>query len=298
MKSPTSLFTGLCFLPVYFIIAFSNQSCMQQGEKKERVVDTLSSAVKPAVIDQPTGGTIQPEGLPKTFISKVDSVEMVLIPYGSFIYGIKKKSRDSILKILSTANLDIFAQEFEQQKRYLRSYYIDKTEVTNAQYDKFVKATGHRPSRFKNSRIYGAPDQPVVGIGWEDAKAYAKWAGKRLPDEYEWEKAARGLDGRFWPWGNASSPENYNGKAQGYFAPVKVGSFKDGASPYGVLDMAGNVYEMTTGKWMETSYAMRGGCYLNSGAYVRTMFRWACSDEINGAEWLGFRCVMDTTMIQ
>lgn len=261
-----------------------------QGDKQSQPSDSVS-------MQGDTVAAISGGKLPEKFISGIDSSEMILIPYGNFIYGIRKKSRDSILKVLSNANLDIFEEELPLQNKFLPSYYIDKTEVTNAQYDKFVAATGHKPSRLRDSRIFGSPDKPVVGIGWADALAYAKWAGKRLPTEEEWEKAARGTDGRMWPWGNTPAPDNYNGKTQGYYAPVKVGTFKNGASPYGVLDMAGNVYEMTTGKWQVTSHTMRGGCYLNSGAYVRTMFRWATEDEINGAEWLGFRCVMDTMKI-
>jgi formylglycine-generating enzyme required for sulfatase activity len=291
MRPSKSLLTGICSIAVLLLVSFLNQSCLQQEYKKSLPSDSIS-AKDTTPVNTETGA------LPKTFISKVDSAEMILIPAGNFIYGIKKKSRDSLLKILSTPDMAVFSEELSLLKKFLPSYYIDKTEVTNAQYNKFVAATGHRQSKFQNSRIFGAPDQPVVGIGWADAKAYAIWAGKRLPTEEEWEKAARGQDGRMWPWGNTHSPEYYNGKTQGYYASVKVGSFKNGASPYGVLDMAGNVYEMTTGKWQVTSYAMRGGCYLNSGALVRTMFRWSMTDDINGAEWLGFRCVMDTSMIR
>jgi formylglycine-generating enzyme required for sulfatase activity len=239
-----------------------------------------------------------PKTLPQQVISKKDSSHMVLIPEGNFIYGIKKTERDSILNALSNAILNFFELEFPEQVKNLPSYYIDKYEVTNRQYAKFIEVSGHRTPEYWGSRLYNHPQQPVVGVGWEDAKAYAKWAGKRLPIEEEWEKAARGTDGRFWPWGNDPSGEKYNGKVQGNYSTVGVGSFPEGASPYGVMDMAGNVYEMTTGIWGSSAMAMRGGSYLNAGAYTRTMFRWAMDDEANGAPWLGFRCVMDTSMIQ
>lgn len=227
----------------------------------------------------------------KELYVKIDNSVMILVPKGEFIYGIKKDDRDRILKQLSTANFEIFKQEFNETKKYLDDYYVDKYEVTNRQYEKFVDVTGHKKSKYWNSNVFNKPKQPVVGVGWADAEKYCKWTGKRLPDEEEWEKAARGADGRIWPWGNKPTSEKYNGKAQGNNAPVDVGSYMGGASPYGVMDMAGNVYEMTTGKWSTDSRAMRGGSFLNAGALSRTMFRWAAKDEINGARWLGFRCV-------
>ncbi len=224
---------------------------------------------------------------------------MILIPAGSFIYGINIVTRDSILEALSHDKLPIFERRFPEQIKSLPSFYIDKYEVTNNQYAKFLKESGYqRKPRYLSNRLYNQPDQPAVGVSWSDAAAYARWAGKRLPTEEEWEKSARGTDGRIWPWGNEPSGKNYNGRVAGNFKPVAVGSYPKGASPYGVMDMAGNVYEMTTGVWRGNGRAMRGGSYLNTGAYTRTTFRWATSEEENGAEYLGFRCVMDTTMIK
>lgn len=236
----------------------------------------------------PVGTTLNEE----IHIEKDNSI-MVLIPKSDFIYGIKKDERDRILKELSTANFDIFKFEHSEKKKSLGNYYIDKFEVTNKQYKKFTKQTSHRKPRFWKSKVFNKPNQPVVGIGWADANKYCFWATKRLPTEEEWEKAARGTDGRIWPWGNKPSSEKYNGKGQGNNAPVDVGSYKSGASPYGVMDMAGNVYEMTTGTWVSGSKAMRGGSFLNAGALTRTMFRWAAEDEKDGARWLGFRCVKE-----
>jgi iron(II)-dependent oxidoreductase len=230
---------------------------------------------------------------PRTITWKQDGAPMVLVPAGPFVYGIGAVQRDSLLRALGTPNQPIFALEAWRQVKTLPAFYIDRYEVTNGQYQKFVVATHHRRPASWKSRLLNAPNQPVVGIGWPDARAYARWAGKRLPSEEEWEKAARGTDGRFWPWGNRPSSEYYNGRAQGSFAPVAVGSFPAGASPYGAMDMAGNVYEMTTGTWQGGLRAIRGGSYLNPSAYVRTMFRWAAHDSNSGGQWLGFRCVAD-----
>ena len=126
----------------------------------------------------------------------------------------------------------------------LKAYRIDKYLVTNAQYARFVAATGHRPpSDWKNGKIQqGALLYPVTMVNWYDAAAYAKWAGKRLPTEAEWEKAARGTDGRRWPWGNEMDPARLN-TYYNVGSATDVTTYANGVSPYGVYDMAGNVDE-------------------------------------------------------
>lgn len=261
--------------------------CFYLGCNKEKV--------KPTIIPEKVNTVFNKE-LPLEITSKKDNSSMKLIPYGSFAFGINKTERDSILQTLASLRLSIFDLEFSRQKEYLPSYYMDKFEITNKQYAKFLQETGHRKPRYWFNRLYNKPNQPVVGVSWEDADAYAKWAGKRLPSEEEWEKAARGTDGRIWPWGNIPDESKFNGKTEGNIAPVDVGSYPGGASPYGIMDMAGNVYEWTTGYWTGSDRAMRGGCYLNTSAYTRTMFRWA-TNQANGAEYLGFRCVADTAIV-
>src|SRR5262249_24276545 len=151
---------------------------------------------------------------------------------GEFTFGITASKREELLRTLANAQLVIFDSEFPEQTGSTRAYYIDKFEVTNRRYARFLADTGHRKPRYWSLKLYNEPDQPVVGVGWSDAEAYAKWAGKRLPTEEEWEKAARGTDGRIWPWGDEPSGEKYNGKSQGNFKPITVGSFPMGASPY------------------------------------------------------------------
>ena len=157
---------------------------------------------------------------------------MVPIPAGSFLMGTNSQSANDTNRPQHAVNLP--------------AYRIDKYPVTNAQYARFVAATGHRPPLdWKDGKIpQGALLRPVTMVNWFDAAAYAKWAGKRLPSEAEWEKAARGTDGRRWPWGNTMDPARLNA----YYntgATTDVDHYANGVSPYGVYDMAGNVNEWT-----------------------------------------------------
>ncbi len=230
-----------------------------------------------------------------TFTSQPDGAEMILIPEGPFEFGMDQKTMKGVLKTYKLGWAKIYESELPKRRITLPAYYIDRFEVTNERYAKFVAATKHRQPRFKQFPQLNAPRQPVVGIGWADAQAFCQWSGKRLPREEEWEKAARGTDGRIWPWGNQPDSQAYNGKDVGYFSPVPVGTYPKSDSPYGVADMAGNVWEMTSGEWQSGKKCMRGGSYLNPVGDVRVTVRWAASDEVNGANWLGFRCVTDVT---
>jgi iron(II)-dependent oxidoreductase len=160
----------------------------------------------------------------------------VVIPAGPFVAGSDLERAD--------------VQDKPQHSVTLPAYRIDKYLVTNAQFARFVAATGHRPPlHWKSGKIpEGELLHPVTMVNWHDAAAYAKWAGKRLPYEMEWEKAARGTDGRRWPWGNGMDPTRLN-TYYNVGAATKVDTYPRGASPYGVLDMAGNVNQ-----WMEDDF--------------------------------------------
>lgn len=174
-------------------------------------------------------------------------------------------------------------------------FYIDKYEVTNAQFRKFVEATGHIEPAFWNDEDLSKPNHPVVGVSWEDAAAYAKWAGKRLPTEAEWEKAARGFDGRNYPWGDEykAGYANKFGPADGHKFTAPVNSYSKGASPYGALNMAGNVWEWCD-DWYKGSPSgelkvMRGGSWEDSEKNLRTSNRSAETVKYYNYN-LGFRC--------
>jgi serine/threonine protein kinase len=161
-----------------------------------------------------TGATSPVDSTPDAKTLSTSTGEMILIPAGDFEFG-KAKQHVS-----------------------LPAFYIDKTEVSNRAYAEFCQATGHLvPDDFPE----GQPDYPVVNVTIVDAHAFANWAGKRLPTAKEWEKAARGQDGRAFPWGNQADPARANLKAK---QAQPVNAYPEGASPYGVLQMVGNVWEL------------------------------------------------------
>jgi formylglycine-generating enzyme required for sulfatase activity len=184
--------------------------------------------------------------------------EMILIPAGEFLMG-SDPHKDK----------DALDREQPQHTLYLPDYYIAKTPVTNAQYAAFVQATGYKmPKHWENGEIPAGKDaHPVVNVSWDDAMVYYKWlaeaTGKSytLPSEAEWEKAARGTDGRLYPWGNTFDQGKCNVGKSGIRGTAPVDKYPQGASPYGVLDMAGNVYEWTRSLW-GFAYPLVGGWWL------------------------------------
>ncbi len=179
-----------------------------------------------------------------------DGAIMVYVPSGRFIMGLDKEDGDKVAKLLGFADAAAIwaAEAYPKRTIELPGFFIDRCEVTVAQWKRFVEATGFDTAgsqetvkHFKNPE---AQQLPAGGIRWKDAEKYAEWAGKALPAEAQWEKAARGDDGRLFPWGNtAPTPEHGHWKGRLY---VAVGSFPKGASPYGALDMLGNQYEWTS----------------------------------------------------
>ena len=187
-------------------------------------------------------------------------------------------------------------------------FHIDKYEVTNAQYAEFVRATGHRApdcadygrddwnTWLGNRPPSGQENHPVVGVSWDDAKAYCGWAGKRLPTEQEWQQACQGKDGRRYPWGSSfvSGNANISGSEDGYAQTAPVGTYPGGASPYGAMDMSGNVWEWTSSlyKGVGSRRVLHGGSWHKAPGLS---FLVRCSNRYNAhpefrSSGNGFRC--------
>jgi len=229
---------------------------------------------------------------PDSLVSPIDGAEMVIVPEGEFTMGISEEELYQIF-ILDDRENPVFASEAPARNVYSGAFYIDRYPVTNYQYRKFIQSTGHREPILFNHPSWGQPMQPVVFVGWEDARAYARWAGKSLPTEAQWEKAGRGQDGRWWSWGHEFLPERCNSREHNLLYTSEIGIFDEGISPYGCYDMCGNVWEMCEGKWLDESLPMRGGCFLGSATFVRITCRWTPEDPVDGAHWLGFRCIKE-----
>jgi len=223
----------------------------------------------------------------------VTGMEMVLIPAGEFLMG----------------SDDHDPNERPQRAIYLDAFWIDRTEVTNAHYARCLAEGACRTQRDpKYVTDKEKADHPVVYITWEEAQAFCEWAGKTLPTEAQWEKAARGTDGRLYPWGNETPSRkllNYSDQMGG---TTPVGFYPAGASPYGVLDMAGNASEWVA-DWYDANYyqrapdrnppgpeqgrvhVKRGGSWFTLGDLaVRSSFRKYTGSEERDYN-IGFRCV-------
>ena len=234
-------------------------------------------------------------------ISPRDGMPMILIPAGEFVMGSYNCPRD-------------IEYGCDPHEVYLDDYYIDQFEVTNGRYQECVQdGYCNQPDSYfskKHSNYYTGSqyeDYPVIYVDREDAEDYCRWAGRRLPTEAEWEKAARGTDERKFPWGNDSNSStyaNYNGNVGD---TSQVGSYPAGASPYNVMDMAGNVWEWVAdyyGYYSSSSvsnpvgpstgkkYVLRGGSWSNEQSLITTYFRARnFKDFVNND--IGFRCADD-----
>ncbi len=256
------------------------------------------------------GTTLAADGYLQEIIGR-DHAPMVFIPAGSFPMGVPKVARDGGL------------DERPNHEVSLDSFYIDKFEVTNGRYLHFVAETGHRTPQHPtdpnkglwqgNTMPESITEIPVINVDWHDAAAYCEWAGKRLPTEAEWEKAAKGPHDWRFPWGDMEpTPEhaNFNQTWRGEATLVQVGIYEKGKSPYGVYDVAGNVWEWVA-DWYDPEYYQKSPAHNpkgpNTGTYkairssgwqgetpqlrIFTRIKSLPTDRNNST---GFRCAKDS----
>jgi formylglycine-generating enzyme required for sulfatase activity len=268
------------------------------------ILSACGPAPTPTVTPIPPTATVPPVAIGPTQVSPVDGMVQVDVPAGEFLMG---SPGSNVL-----ANND----EKPQHSVYLDAYWIDQTEVTNAMYARCVNAGACQPPASTQSKArekyYGDStydDYPVIYVSWNDAKAYCGWAGRRLPTEAEWEKAARGTDGRVYPWGNqypSLTLANYKSVESNQVDTSEVGHYPAGASPYGALDMAGNVWEWVN-DWYGANYytlspasnppgpatgterVLRGSSWEAGDWALRTVNR-SHSELVSSLEGVGFRC--------
>lgn len=245
-------------------------------------------------------GPVKPVREASLNVKGPDLTEMVYIPEGEFLMGSDDRLRD----------------EKPAHVVYINAFYIDPFEVTKADYRAFVVDTGRRPPQEWTGDRYpeGKGKHPVTYVSWYDAYDYCKWAGKRLPREREWEKGARGTDGRTYPWGNEWDLTKSNSPLRGIEATLPVGSFERGKNQFNIYDMSGNVWE-----WVDQGYASHPGSdYINpefgrnyallkGGSWWDCMF-YGCGisaptfnraffDPTTTSDSYGFRCAADITGI-
>jgi formylglycine-generating enzyme required for sulfatase activity len=231
-----------------------------------------------------------------TRVSEVDGMTLMRVPAGEFLMG--SDNRDA----------EAAPDEKPQHPVYVDAFWIDRNEITNALYARCVEAGKCSLPVMPGERFYEKLNQPVQGVAWTQAVDYCQWAGRRLPTEAEWEKAGRGTDGRLYPWGNTPPSEQQANFDFLFDGLIDVGQLPVGASPYGALDMAGNVWEWTADRYDENYYAkspyknptgpesgttrvVRGGAWNTVLRAIRVTNRhWAFPGR---DDFMGFRCAQD-----
>lgn len=238
----------------------------------------FSESYRPAAADE------RAEGAPASGASRDG---MVFLEGGSFLMG-----------------NDAVATEAFEREVTVEPFYIDRHPVTNGQYGAFVRATGHPEPKYWRQANYSGPDQPVTGVSYDDARAYARWAGKELPSEAQWECAARGKENRKYPWGGRE-PDSTLANFGGYLGMPSIAVMhEEGATPEGVCDLAGNVHEWTRDPYVPyalqekavaqggtAQLAVRGGAWDSPADALRCSARQGMFAETKAPN-LGFRCVL------
>ena len=263
---------------------------------------TASATLAPTQTKPPTVTASPTLGIGATQTSPKDGMLMLYVPAGSFLMGSDK-----------SVDPHAFNNELPQHTVNLDAFWIDQTPITNAMFALCVAAGSciapQSTRSYTHASYYGNSqyaDYPVVNVNWNQADAYCRWAGRQLPTEAQWEKAARGTDGRIYPWGNQAPDKTLANLNLMVGDTTKVGSYPAGASPYGALDMAGNVYEWIADWFSENYYSsspasnppgptsgisrvIRGGSYGNSPNIERSAARDG-RVPVTGGNNFGFRC--------
>lgn len=219
-------------------------------------------------------------GLKKVRINPIDATELVLIQAGEFWRGSEGMANNP------------------PKKDFLSDFYLARYPVTNAQYKKYLAANpGAEKPEYWDDERFNQPEQPVVGVSARKAEAYCQWARLRLPIEWEWEKGARGADGMPYPWGKEKPTKELANFNRNVGHPTAVGSYPKGASPYGLMDMAGNVWEWTASVYEKDKAGtewrtLRGGSFGSDAGFLRAAYRfYSHPDGRFGV--IGFRCAQD-----
>ena len=253
------------------------------------------------ILEVPMGLPVRLHEMQKTEPATSLPDEMVEISAGEYTFQTEKPE-----------SLIAYPDHSGPQKINMNRFYMDRFPVTNARFYTFLEASGYRPGEERNFLKHwlmgmprkGEENHPVVNVDLEDARAYARWAGKRLPTEMEWQYAAQGMDGRRWPWGKDLKEGTHN-PASG--RTTVVDGYPQGASPFGVLDLVGNVWQLTDDEYDNGSHRfvmIRGGSfyhpkssewYLPGGAQPlpRTQMLLRVAPEYDRSATVGFRCVKD-----
>jgi formylglycine-generating enzyme required for sulfatase activity len=337
MEKKIGLFSVILLIAI-FLVACGPSQAEINAQSTEAAVNTSGTMTAQAPTQTPTP-TISPTptlGIGSTKSSDVDGMEMVFVPEGSFLMGSSEGTRGAM------------PPEFPQHEVFLNSFWVDRTEVTNAMFAAFLNAQGNQVEDGKSwldtdrEKDYvsieqvdglwqpkeGKENHPVVMVNWYGAAAYCEWTGRRLPTEAEWEKAARGENGQIFPWGDEfdssvanldDMPDKDDWKIEctesgcdGFAHTSPVGIFFEGASPYGALDMAGNVWEWVA-DWEDWGYYansplsnprgpssgnakwIRGGSWDSGDYRGRAATRFPSSHPKYSRRDLGFRCVLDVS---
>jgi formylglycine-generating enzyme required for sulfatase activity len=252
-----------------------------------------------------------------TKTNPIDGKMMIRVPAGEFRMGTSAQQQSDLAARFSL-RAGVLGSESPQETVSVAEFYIDQDPVTNAEYKKFLDSNPDQGVPFladaiaqsldwdgtKRTFPAGRDQYPVVLVTWQEANAYCKWAGGRLPSEAEWEKAARGTDGRFWPWGDDWDSGRANTAESNLKDASPVGQFPKGSSPYGALDMVGNVWQWTSSLDKPYPYnpndgredlqapglrVTRGGSWLFGGVVARAAMRNGF-EPTNASLSIGFRC--------